>query len=103
MAAFVPVPEAAVDEDGGAIFWEDDVRGAREFSDIHAVPESPPPKLASGGQLGASVPAVDVRHAVVPLLWCHPVRHCDSLCPCRPAALGAFCLGCVSSLGLRMF
>ena len=26
LAAFVPMPEAAVDEDGGFVFWQNDVR-----------------------------------------------------------------------------
>ena len=31
------VPEAAVDEDGGAVFWQDDVGRARECTDIHTI------------------------------------------------------------------
>ncbi len=34
------VPEAAVDENNGAVLGEDDVRRSREALDVHAVAES---------------------------------------------------------------
>ena len=42
-AAFVAVPEAAVDKDDGAVLWEDDVGGAGKALVIHAVAETKTP------------------------------------------------------------
>ena len=39
-AVLMSVPEAAVDEDGGSVFFEDNVGGARELFHVESVPET---------------------------------------------------------------
>ena len=74
-AAFVPMPETAVDEDDGAVFAQHYVGGAGQALDIYAVAVAVGMQVAAHNQLGLGVLALDARHALVPLLFSHPVRH----------------------------
>ena len=74
-AAFVPVPEAAVDEDDGAVLAQHYVGGAGQALDIYAVAVAVGMQVAAHNQLGLGVLALDARHALVPLFFCHSVRH----------------------------
>ena len=75
VAPLVPVPEAAVDEDGGAVFAQHNVRRAWQALDIYAVAVAPCVQVMAHNQLGLRVLALDACHALVPLFFCHPVCH----------------------------
>ena len=68
-AAFVTVPEAAVDEDDGAVFAQHYVGGAGQALDIYAVAVAMGMQVATHNQLGLGVLALDARHALVPLFF----------------------------------
>ena len=74
-AAFVPVPEAAVDEDDGAVFAQHYVGGAGQAFDIYAVTVAVGVQVTSHNQFWFCVLALDARHALVPLFFCHSVCH----------------------------
>ena len=74
-AAFVAVPETAVDEDDGAVFAQYYVGGAGQALDIYAVAVAVGMQVAAHNQLGLGVLALDACHAPVPLFFRHSVRH----------------------------
>ena len=75
LATFVPVPEAAVDEDDGAVLAQHYVGGAGQALDIYAVAVAVGMQVTAHNQLGLGVLALDARHAPVSLFLCHLVRH----------------------------
>lgn len=75
LAAFVPVPKAAVDEDGCPVFAQYYVGGAGQAFDIYAVAVAMGVEVTAHNQLGFGVLALDARHALVPLLFAHSVCH----------------------------
>ena len=58
-AAFVPVPEAAVDEDDGAVFAQHYVGGAGQAPDIHTVAVVTGVQVTAYDHLGLGVLALD--------------------------------------------
>ena len=74
-AAFVPMPETAVDEDDGAVFAQHYVGGAGQALDIYAVAVAMGMQVTTHQHLGLGVLALDARHAPVSLFLCHSVRH----------------------------
>ena len=74
-AAFVPVPEAAVDEDDGAVLAQHYVGGAGQALDIYAVAVAMGMQVTAHNHLGLGVLALDARHTLVPLFLSHPVCH----------------------------
>ena len=58
-AAFVPVPEAAVDEDDGAVLAQHYVGGAGQMLDVYAVAVAVGMQVAAHNQLGLGVLALD--------------------------------------------
>ena len=75
LAAFVPVPEAAVHEDGGAVLRQHDVRRAGEGADIETITVAGTMEGLSHLQLGSCVPRSDVRHRLMTLYGCKNIRH----------------------------
>ena len=69
-AVFVTVPEAAVDEDDGAVFGEDDVRFAGEASVVDAVTEAQAPEGFAEEQLRLCGSGVNGSHVCMSLLRC---------------------------------
>ena len=74
-ATSVAVPEAAVDEDDGAVLGQDEVGGAGEAAVIEPVPVAFVPQCVPDSPLRTGVLGVDLRHYLVSLLWGHSVRH----------------------------
>jgi hypothetical protein len=74
-AAFVAVPEAAVDEDDCLVFAQYYVGGAGQAFDVYAVAVAVGMKVAAHNQLRLGVLALDARHTLVPLLFVHSVCH----------------------------
>ena len=74
-AAFVAVPETTVDEDDGAVLAQYYVWGAGQALDIYAVAVAMGVQVTAHNHLGLGVLALDARHALVPLFFCHPVCH----------------------------
>ena len=74
-AAFVTVPEATVDEDDCLVLAQYYVGCAGQALDIYAVAVAVGMKVTAHNQLGFGVLALDARHALVPLLFAHPVCH----------------------------
>ena len=75
LASFVTVPEAAVDEDDGAVLAQHYVGGAGQALDVYAVAVAMGVQVTSHNQFWFCVLALDARHALVPLFFCHPVCH----------------------------
>ena len=71
----VAVPEAAVDEDDGAVLGQHEVGGAGESAVIEPVAVAPSPQFAPDGPLRGGVPGTDAGHVVRPLGGGHSVRH----------------------------
>ena len=76
-AADVPMPETAVDEDASVILRKHNIRTARQLLHMDAVTESGSVEILTHKYLGPRVLGPDMRHAIVPLLRCHRVRHGD--------------------------
>ena len=74
-ATFVSVPEAAVDEDDGAVFAQDNVGGAWQALDIYAVAVAMGVQVTAHNYLGLGVLALDACHAPMPLFLSHSVCH----------------------------
>ena len=74
-AAFVTVPEAAVDEDDCLVLAQYYVGGAGQALDVYAVAVAMGVEVTAHNQLRFGVLALDARHALVPLFFCHPVCH----------------------------
>ena len=71
----VAVPEAAVDEDDGAVLGQHEVGGAGESAVIEPVAVATSPQFAPDGPLRTGVPGTDAGHVVGALGWGHSVRH----------------------------
>ena len=67
-AAFVAVPEAAVDEDACAVLAQDDVGVAGQARMVEPVAETAGVQPAPDGHLGLGVSRTDGRHVLMPLL-----------------------------------
>ena len=76
-ASGMPVPEAAVDEYHGVVPPQHYVGTSREGGDIHPETETGGKKGPADHQFRTGVPATYMRHAFVPLFFCHLVRHCQ--------------------------
>ena len=74
-AAFVPVPETAVDEDDGAVLAQHYVGGAGQALDVYAVAVAMGMEVTAHNHLGLGVLALDACHAPMPLFFRHPVCH----------------------------
>ena len=73
-AAFVAVPEAAVDEDAGAVLAQDDVGMAGQARVVEPVAEAAGVQPAADGHLGLGVCRTDGRHVLMPLLRGHRIH-----------------------------
>ena len=73
-AAFVAVPEAAVDEDTGAVLAQDDVGVAGQARVIEPVAEAAGVQPAADGHLGLGVSRTDGRHVLMSLLRGHRIH-----------------------------
>lgn len=74
-AALVPMPEAAVHEDAGAVFGQHDVRSPGQCADAFAESVSPMPQFTPDSLFWACVLRMYARHTFVALIGCHAVRH----------------------------
>ena len=74
-AAFVTVPEAAVDEDDCLVFAQYNVGGTRQAFDVYAVAVAVGVQITAHNHFGLCVLALDARHALVPLFYGHSVCH----------------------------
>ncbi len=61
-AAFVPMPEASVDEYHRPVLWEHKVRRAGQLSDMKSIAKSPGEKKRSKGSLRPSILSANARH-----------------------------------------
>ena len=74
-ATFVPVPKATIDEDDCLVFAQYNVGGTGQAIDVYAVAVAMGVQVTSHNQFWFCVLALDARHALVPLFFCHPVCH----------------------------
>ena len=74
-ATSVAVPEAAVDEDDGAVLGQDEIGGAGEAFVIETVAVAFVPQCVPDCPLRACVPGTDAGHVVRPLGMGQCVRH----------------------------
>lgn len=79
LAAFVPVPEASVDENDSAVSWQDNVGSAGKGADILPEAEAAAEQFTAYRDLRGRVIGADVRHTFVPLMLCHCVCHIKSI------------------------
>ena len=75
LASFVAVPEAAVDEDDGAVLAQHYVGGAGQAFDVYPVAVAVCVQITAHNHFGLCVLALDARHALVPLFYGHSVCH----------------------------
>jgi hypothetical protein len=61
------MPEVAVDEDGDARPWENDVRPAGEFLYMLAKPQTPLVEFRPHESFQARIPSLDTGHAIAAL------------------------------------
>ena len=78
-AAFVTVPEAAVDEDDCLVLAQYYVGGAGQALDVYALAVAMGMEVTAHNQLWFGVLALDARHALVPLLCGHSVCHATKI------------------------
>ena len=69
------VPETAVDEDDGAVFAQHYVGCAGELAYVDSVAVTARVQVTAHEHLGLGVLALDARHALVSLFFCHSVCH----------------------------
>lgn len=84
-ASFMAVPEAAVDEDDGLVFRQNDVRASGQFPCLDPESQSTGEEVFAHYHLGLRILALDGRHTSVALFRCHCVCHALSL----PSLIGA--------------
>lgn len=75
-ASSMSMPETSVDENAGAVLRQHDVRRSWKRANILAEAEASSEQFSSQHDFGYGVPRPYVRHAFVPLLFCHLVGHC---------------------------
>ena len=68
-ASFVAMPEAAVDEDGGAVFGEDNIGSTRKSLYVDYVTETLGKQVFAHNKLGFCILAFYALHTLTPLLW----------------------------------
>ena len=68
-ASGMPVPEASVNEDDGAMFGQDDVRLSCHIQSMQPEAIAGPVKQGAHYALGASILALDLRHHQAPLCY----------------------------------
>jgi len=73
--ALMPMPEAPVDENNGAVFGEDNVGTARQVPAVQPVTETQREEPAAYEALRLRVFSADLRHAVASLARCQNVGH----------------------------
>ena len=78
-AAFVTVPETAVDEDDCLVLAQHYVGGAGQAFDIYAVAVAMGMEVTAHNQFWFCILALDARHALVPLLCGHSVCHATKI------------------------
>lgn len=98
-AVIVAVPEAAVDEDDGAVFGEDDVGFAGEASVVDAVAEAQAPEGFAEEQLRLGGGGVDGGHVCVALGGCEGVGHYSGFSLCNITDFCRILPGDVNVLG----
>ena len=77
-AMFMPVPEAAMDEDHGAVFGQHDVGPAGQaaiFLAIHREAVAKPMEHRAHRKLRLGVAAADARHHLRALFWSEDIGH----------------------------
>ena len=99
LTVFVAVPEAAVDEDDGAVFGEDDVRFAGEVSVVDAVTEAQAPEGFAEEQLRLGGGGVDGGHVCVALGRGEGVGHYSGFSLCNITDFCRILPGDVNVLG----
>ena len=90
LAAFVTVPKATIDEDDCLVFAQYNVGGTGQALDVYAVAVAMGVQVMSHNQFWFCVLALDARHALVPLFFCHPVCHAAKISNSRKIKLLLF-------------
>ena len=68
-ASWMSMPEAAVDEDGGAVFWQNYVGRTGKSFYVEPVAETSGKEVFAHNELRFGIPAPNALHAYVSLLW----------------------------------
>lgn len=75
LTSFMPMPEASVDENDGLVFLQNNIRSARQFSDLNTETHTTGEKILPHNYLRLRILPFDGRHTAAPLLRCHHVSH----------------------------
>lgn len=75
-AAFMSVPEAAVDKNDGLIFLQDNVRRAGQLPNVDTIAQTPGEQILPDNHLRLGIFPFHRRHAAATLLRRHHVSHC---------------------------
>ena len=79
-AVLMSMPEASVDENGGPVFFEDNVGRTGKFLYIETVSESFGEQKFANKEFGLCILAPYSLHALAPLLGIHSVCHIVKVC-----------------------
>src|SRR5213593_4195665 len=71
--AAMPVPEAAVDENDGFVFGQDDIGTAGKIPGVKAETETEPVEQGANAHFGGGVLAANAAHVPGTALFCEPV------------------------------
>ena len=82
-ATALAVPEAAVDEDDGAVLGQDEIGGAGEAAVIEPVPVDLVPQCVPDCTLRCRVLGTDAGHVVGPLAGSQNIGHCSQIITAR--------------------
>ena len=74
-ATFVGMPEAAIDENHGLVLPHDDVRRTWQILLVQTIAIASGEEEFPHDELRLRVLATNPRHAMMPLLCCHPICH----------------------------
>lgn len=74
-AAFMPMPEATIDENTCAVFPQDNIRFSWQPRMIQPITESIVPQIFAHNNLRLGVLPMDGRHAMMPLFWSQRIGH----------------------------
>lgn len=75
LATIMSVPETSVDKNDSLVLWQNNIRCARQFSDLNTEPQTTGEKMLPHNHLRFRIFPLDSRHIPSPLFRCHYISH----------------------------
>ena len=79
LASLMSMPETTVHEDDSSVLGKNNIRRARKSAVVYPITKTLSPKSMTQLHLRLRIGGVDLRHTVMPLLWCERIGHCSIL------------------------